>query len=175
MVRLLEAMHWVMVPPVRRMVRARVAMVTVLPVMKPVNVLLVMPMARVLWVRAPGRGEADDTSSRLVMLMVRVRYVLPRSLVPLVTPMVRAPQVSHAPGVAGGANGEGVAGAVTVDGGVGDGDGDVGAGSGSGSGRGWSLACCWRCWPACLLVLAVFVVPGLAWLLADPGGGGRRW
>ena len=79
--------------------------------------------------------------------------------VPLVTPVVRAPQVSHAPGVgvAGGADREGVAGGVTVDGGVGDVNGGVGAGSGCGSACGRSLACCGRCWPACLLVLAVFV------------------
>ena len=36
--------------------------------------------------------------------------------------------------------------------------GGVGAGSGCESARGRSPACCGRCWPACLLVLVVFVV-----------------
>ena len=36
--------------------------------------------------------------------------------------------------------------------------GGVGAGSGCGSARERSLACCGRCWPACLLVLVVSVV-----------------
>ena len=93
--------------------------------------------------------------------------------------MVRAPQVSHAlgVGVAGGADGEGVAGGVTVVGGVGDIDGDVGAASGCGSARGRLVACCGRCWPACLLVrrcLSFSGPVGVGWLLADPGGD-RRW
>ena len=141
-----------MVPVVMPVVKA-------LPVMQRVNVVLVMLMARVLWLRAPGGGEADDTSSRLLVVIVRVLWVSPRMLVPLVTPMVRAPQVSHAPGVnvAGGADGERVAGGVTVAGGVDDVDGDVDAGSGCGSARGRLLACCGCCCPVCLLVLAVFV------------------
>ena len=35
--------------------------------------------------------------------------------------------------------------------------GGVGAGSEGGSAPGRSLTCCGRCWPACLLVLAVLV------------------
>ena len=52
---------------------------------------------------------------------------------------------------------------------VGDG---VGAGSGCGSARGRSLACCGCCWLACLLVLAVFVVP---WSCRCLIGSRRSW
>ena len=84
----------------------------------------------------------------------------PRLLVPVVTPMVRAPQASHAMriAVAAGAVGEGVAVGVTVDGGVRDVDDDVAAGSGCGSARRRSFLCRGCCCSACLLVLAVFVV-----------------
>ena len=100
----------------------------------------------------------------------------PRVSVPLVTPMVKAPQVSHAPGVgvAGDANGEGVAGHPTVDGGHGDVDVDVGAGSGCGSTRGRSLACCGRCVRACPQVLAVFVVSWSCWCWVAPRRSWRR-
>ena len=61
--------------------------------------------------------------------MVRALQVSPRVSVLLVTPMLRAPQVSHAAGVgvASGPDGEDVAGCVTVDAGVSDVDGGVGA------------------------------------------------
>ena len=85
-----------------------------------------------------------------------------RVLVPLVTLMVRAPQVLHA----GDADGEGVAGSVTVDGGVSDVGGDVGAGSGCRSARGRSLAC--------LLVLAVFVAFWSCRISVAPRGSWRR-
>ena len=58
-------------------------------------------------------------------MMVRALLVEPRVSVPAVTLMVRARPVSHASGagVGGGADGEDVVGAVTVDGAVGDVDG----------------------------------------------------
>ena len=48
-----------------------VPLVTALRVMLWVSVLQVMPIARVLWVRASGGGDVDDISSRLVVVIVR--------------------------------------------------------------------------------------------------------
>ena len=83
----------------------------------------------------------------------------PRVFVPTVTLMVRALQVSQVPGVGvvGGADGERVAGGVTVDGGVGDVD-----------GRWWC-----RCW--FWVWVCAWAVVGLLWALlaglpAGPGG-----
>ena len=95
------------------------------------------------------------------MVMVRALLMSPRVLVPPVTPMVRAPQVSNIWGSASSAVlmvrvlqallPLTVLMMLMVGGGV-------GAGSGCRSARGRSLACCGRCWPACLLVLVVYVV-----------------
>ena len=106
------------------------------------------------------------------MVIVRALLASPRVSAPPVTQIMGAVWVSHVSGV--GVVGVGVLQVVlqltmlvmliVCDG--------VGAGSGYGSARGGSLACCGRCWPACLLVLAVFIVflSCPCWV-AVPGGG----